>query len=74
MSCGVGGRRSSDPSLLWYRPASTVPIQHLAREPPYAAGAAIKRPKKKKIHLYELRIPGTLKSVMETNPVLFKFI
>ena len=49
MCCGVGSRRGSDPALLrlWYRPATTDPIQSLAWEPPYAAGAALKRPNKK---------------------------
>ena len=42
MSCGVGCRRGSDPELLWLwrRPVATAPIQPLAWEPPYAAGAA----------------------------------
>ena len=42
MSCGVGCRRGSDPALLWFwrRPVATAPIQPLAWEPPYAAGAA----------------------------------
>ena len=42
MSCGVGCRRGSDPALLWLwrRPVATAPIQPLAWEPPYAAGAA----------------------------------
>ena len=46
---GVGYRCGSDPKLLWlwHRPALTVPIQPLARELPYAAGAAVKRKKKK---------------------------
>ena len=53
MSCGVGCRHSSDPTLLWLwcRPVATAPIGPLAWEPPYAAGAAQeipKRPKKKK--------------------------
>ena len=53
MSCGVGRRHGSDPALLWlwHRPAATAPIRLLAREPPYAAGAAqetAKRQKKKK--------------------------
>ena len=44
MSCGVGGRRGWDPQLLWLwcRPAATAPIQPIAWEPPYAAGAALK--------------------------------
>ena len=29
--------------LLWRRPAATAPIRPLAWEPPYAAGAALKR-------------------------------
>ena len=39
-----------DPELLWLwcRPAATAPIKPLAWEPPYAAGAALKRQKKKK--------------------------
>ena len=42
MSCGVGYRLGSDPVLLWLwrRLAATAPIQPLAWEPPYAAGAA----------------------------------
>ena len=42
VSCGVGCRRDSDPALLWLwrRPVATSPIQPLAWEPPYAAGAA----------------------------------
>ena len=50
VSCGVGHRRSSDPTLLWLwcRLAATAPIRPPAWEPPYAAGAALemtKRPK-----------------------------
>uniref|UniRef100_A0A8D0RM76 Uncharacterized protein n=1 Tax=Sus scrofa TaxID=9823 RepID=A0A8D0RM76_PIG len=42
VSCGVGCRRGSDPTLLWLwcRPVATAPIQPLAWEPSYAAGAA----------------------------------
>ena len=51
MSCGVGRRRGSDPTLLWLwrRPAAATPIQPLAWEPPHATEAAqekAKRPKK----------------------------
>ena len=51
MSCGIGRRRGSDPSLLclWCRPVATAPIGPLAGEPPYAVGAALKSQKKKKI-------------------------
>ena len=53
MTCGVGCRLGLDPELLWLccRPVVTAPIQPLAWEPPYAAGAAqetAKRQKKKK--------------------------
>ena len=49
MSCGVGHRLSSDPALLWLwcRPAAVALIQPLAWEPPYAAGAALKKKAKK---------------------------
>ena len=47
MSCGVGRRRSSDPTLLWLwrRPAATDPIRPLAWELAYATPAALKRKK-----------------------------
>jgi len=50
MNCGVGHRRGSDPELLrfWHRPAATALIRPLAWEPPYAAGAALEKTKKKK--------------------------
>ena len=52
MSCGIGCRQGLDPMLLWLwfrpRPAATAWIQPLAWEPPFASGAALKRPKKKK--------------------------
>ena len=49
MCCGIGGRRSSDPALLWLwcRQAAAAPIGPLAREPPYATGEALKKEKKK---------------------------
>ena len=45
MSCGVGCRCGSDPEFLGLRRrlAAAAPIQLLAWEPPYAAGAALKR-------------------------------
>ena len=51
VSCGVGRRCSSDPALLWlwHRLVATVPIGPLARELPYAVGAALKRQKDQKI-------------------------
>ena len=50
MSCGVGHRHGLDLALLWlwHRLAATAPIRLLAWEPPYEAGAALKRQKNKK--------------------------
>ena len=50
MSCGVGRRRGSDPTLLWLwlRLAATALFRPLAWEPPYAAGVALEKIKKKK--------------------------
>ena len=58
MNCGVDQRCSSDPALLWLwcRLAAAAPIQPLAREPPYAAGAALKKEKEKKKMLPVLTI------------------
>ena len=49
MSCGVGHRHSSDPSLLWlwHRLAAVAPVRLLAWEPPYAEGAALENTKTK---------------------------
>ena len=49
MSCGVGGRRGSDPALVWLcqRLAAAALLQPLAWEPPYAASIALKSKKKK---------------------------
>ena len=47
MSCGVGHRGSSDLALLWLW-CRLAAIRPLPWEPLYAAGAALKRPKKKK--------------------------
>ena len=51
MSCGVGHRPGLDPELLWLwrRPVATALIRPLAWEPPYAAGAALKSKKKRKV-------------------------
>ena len=48
MSCGVGRRRSSDPTLLWLwrRPVATAPIGPLAWELPHASGAALEKAKR----------------------------
>ena len=49
MNCGVGHRWGLDLALLWlwHRPAAAAPIQPLALELPYAAGAALKKINKK---------------------------
>ena len=49
VSCSVGRRRGSDPSLLWWRLAAVALIRPLAWELPYAACVALKRKKKKKL-------------------------
>ena len=51
VSCGVGCRRSLDPTLLWLwcRLAATAPIRPLAWEPPYAARMALEKAKRQKI-------------------------
>ena len=48
MSCGVGRRRSLDPTLLWlwHKPAAVASIRSLAWETPYAAGAAPEKAKR----------------------------
>ena len=50
MSCDVDHRCGSDPALLWLprRLVATAPIRPLACEPPYAAGAALAKEKKKR--------------------------
>ena len=48
VSC-VGHSQGSDPELLWlwYSPAAVASIRPLALEPPYVAGAALERQKKR---------------------------
>ena len=49
VSCGVGCRRSLDPTVrwLWLRPVTTAAIRPLAWEPLYAVGSALKTNKQK---------------------------
>ena len=56
MSCGVGHRCSSDLAWLWlwHRLAAIAMIRPLAWEFPYAAGAALKSKKQKKIFFEDL--------------------
>ena len=50
MSCGAGHRHGLDLALLWlwHRPVAAAPIGPLAWEPPYAAGVALGKTKKRK--------------------------
>ena len=50
LSCGVGCRRSSDPTLLWlwHRPVARGLIRPLAWEPLYAEGVALEKAKRQK--------------------------
>ena len=50
MSCAVGHRRRSDPTLLrlWRRAAAAALFGPLAWEPPYAKGAALEKVKTNK--------------------------
>ena len=59
MSCGVGC--GSDPALLWlwHRQVAAVPIQHLAWEPPYSVGAALKKKKERKERKEKRNTPAT---------------
>ena len=46
----MGHRRGSDWALLWlwHRPVAMAPFRLLAREPPYAIGAALEKAKRQK--------------------------
>ena len=59
MSSGVGHRHGLNPLLLWLwgRLAAAAPIRPLAWEPPFAAGAALKRQKTKEKNVQTL-VPG----------------
>ena len=72
MSCGVGRRRGSDPTLLWLwrRPVATAPIQPLAWEPPYAVGKALKIKNKIKLKT-ELSVTFSLLVIDEKNFSVF---
>ena len=56
MSCGVGRRQGSDPTLLWLwcRPEATALVRPLAWEPPYAANVALKSKTKTKNQEYRI--------------------
>ena len=69
MSCGVGRRCGSDPTLLWLwrRPAAVNLIWPLAWELPYAVGADLKRKEKS---IYKLGSP-TSGEAESSNSVSF---
>ena len=74
MSCGVGHRRSSDPTLLWLwcRLAAVTLIQPLAWEPPYAVGVALEKTKDKKKRRRESGVsvaPQHVKNPMQEFPL-----
>ena len=61
MSCGVGRRHGSDPTLLWlwHRPVATALISPLAWESPFGVGAAQEMAKsQKKKRLSSLQFHG----------------
>ena len=55
----MGHRHVLDPVLLWLwcGPAAIAPILPLDWEPPYAAGVALKRPKKKERKKRKIGVP-----------------
>ena len=68
MSCGVGLGHGLDPVLLWLwrRPVATAPIRSLAWEPPYAAGAALAKGKKKKLGGKKTELSHVIKYIFST--------
>jgi len=72
VSCGVGCRRGSDPTLLWlwHRLAATAPIRPLAWEPPCAAAAAQEIAKKNKNKKIKVTNPTSTHEDMGSIPGL----
>ena len=60
MSCGVGHRHGSDLEWLWHRPTATALIRHVAWEPPYAVGVALKSKKTQQQQQKRTSMLGTL--------------
>ena len=54
---------------LWCRPAATAPIRPLARESPYATGAALEKKKKKKVPNITWNLFILKKITSEVHPV-----
>ena len=65
MTCGAGGKLSSDYASLWLwcRLATSTPIQSLAWEPPHAVGAALKN--KKIVLSFKIVLKINLKNYMD---------
>ena len=71
LSYSVARSRGWDPMLLWYRLAAVAPVQPVAWELPYDMGAALKKKKKKILHLASLwkaesNVSSTWKSKLST--------
>ena len=67
LSCGVGHRCGSDPTLLWlwHRPAAVALIRPLAWEHPYTASMALKRQKQKQTNKQKARnFPTSLVGIL----------
>ena len=71
MSCGVGCRYGSDPTLLWlwlwHRPAATALIR-LAWQPPYAMGVALRRQKAEEKKRKEAQKPRNSSGTQSNSP------
>ena len=69
-------QRVKDPALLWLwcRPMTTALIQPLAWEPPYAAGVALKRLKKKSTLISTRKFLHSLYIMMKQTPLLLRLI
>ena len=68
MSCGVGGRRGSDPTLLWlwWRPEAVALILPLAWEFPCAMGVTLKKKKKSRKQTAYPNIKGFLEATKKS--------
>ena len=83
MSCGVGCRRGSDPTLLCRRPEATTLIGPQAWESPHAMSVALKKKKDKKIqiHKYEsycvvdmnISIPELIRGLIIYSEIVLAF-
>ena len=75
MSCAVGHRCGSDVVLLWLwcRLSIAALIRPLAKEPPYAMGAALKSKEKNKNKeiLVSLNLPEVKKNLEKILPMCY---